>query len=137
MHFVSDPSSPIAAYPLGGTCWSGLVAENRLYLGGGSRKLHVFDVTTSLAEPLKPVAVIDTEDYVTKVLRVGNQLLLGEWEGYLQVVSLGQPLITSTHKFTEGGDIHDMLPRDDTQFLLATAQGLLRTTRDQVLKHYF
>ena len=97
----------------------------------------MFNVTSSLVDPLRPVAVIDTKDYVSKVLRVGNQLLLGEWEGYLQVVSLGNLLIMSTHKFSEGGDIHDMLAIDDTHFLLASAQGLLRTTRDQVVKHYF
>ena len=64
-------------------------------------------------------------------------MLLGEWEGYLQVVNLGNLFITSTHKFNEGGDINDMLAIDDTNFLLATAQGLLRTTRDQVVKHYY
>ena len=94
-------------------------------------------MTASLADPLRPIAVIDTKDYVSKVSRVGNQLLLGEWEGYLQVVSLGNLLITSTHKFTEGGDIHDMLAIDETHFLLASAQGLLRSTRDQIVKHYF
>ena len=97
----------------------------------------MFNVTASLANPLRPVAVIDTKDYVSKVLRAGNQLLIGEWEGYLEVVSLGTSLITSTHKFTEGGDIHDITAIDDTHFLLATAQGLLRTTRDQVVNHYF
>ena len=64
-------------------------------------------------------------------------MLLGEWEGYLQVVNLTNLPITSTHKFNEGGDINDMLAIDDTNFLLATAQGLLRTTRDQVVKHYY
>jgi hypothetical protein len=97
----------------------------------------LFDVTTSLSEPLKPVAVITTEDYVSKMMKVGNQLVLGEWEGYLQVVSLGNHLITSTHKFNEGGDINDMIAIDDAHFLLATAQGLLRATRDQVVKQYY
>ncbi len=128
--------SPIGTYPLGGSSWSGIIADNRLYLGGQTKKLHVFDVTTSLNEPLRPVAVIDTEDYVSKVLRVGNQLLLGEWEGYLQVVQLGSSLITSTHQFREGGDVHDMLAIDASHFLLAAAHGLLRTTKDHVVKLY-
>ena len=64
-------------------------------------------------------------------------MLLGEWEGWLQVVNLDNLLITSTHKFNEGGDIHDILAIDDAHFLLATAHGLLRATRDQVVKHYY
>ena len=86
---MADLSSPIATYPIGGVCWSGIIADNRLYLGG-QKKLHVFDVTTSLSQPLRQVAVIPTEDYVSKVMKMKNNLMLGEWEGYLQVVDLGK-----------------------------------------------
>ena len=75
-------------------------------------------------------------------MKVGHQLLLGERQGYLQAVHIskalvGNPLISSTHKFIEAGDIHDVLAINDTHFLLAAALGLLRTTKDQIVKHSF
>jgi hypothetical protein len=79
---VGDLTSPSATYPLGGFCFSGLITENRLYLGGG-KKLHIFEVTPSLTEPLTLVTQIPTEDYVNKILRRGDDLLLGKGEGYL------------------------------------------------------
>jgi hypothetical protein len=71
----------IASYPLGDWCCSGIIADNRLYLGGG-KKLHIFEVTTSITQPLMPVTVIDTASWVYKILRVGNELVLGEGDGY-------------------------------------------------------
>ena len=44
--------------------------------------------------------------------------------------------ITSTHKFTEGDDINDIIAIDDTHYLLAAWEGVLRTTKDQLIKHY-
>jgi len=82
VYSLSDPSSPIATYPLGGWCGSGIITDNRLYLGGG-KKLHIFEVmTTSSTQPLKPVTFIDTKDWVLKILRVGQELLLGQANGY-------------------------------------------------------
>ena len=82
VYSLSDPSSPIATYPLGGWCFSGIIADNRLYLGG-KEKLHIFEVmTTSSTQPLKQVTVIDTKGYVLKILRVGQELLLGQDYGY-------------------------------------------------------
>jgi hypothetical protein len=72
----SDHRSPIATYPLGGWCYSGMIIDDRLYLGG-DYKLHVFKVSTSLTQPLTPVTQITTEDWVYKILRVANELLLG------------------------------------------------------------
>ena len=60
VYSLSDLSSPIATYPLGDRCESGIITDNHLYLGG-IRKLHVFEVTTSLTQPLIPVKVIDTK----------------------------------------------------------------------------
>ena len=54
VYSVGDLSSPSASYPLGGFCSSGLITDNRLYLGGVS-KLHIFEVTPSLTEPLTRV----------------------------------------------------------------------------------
>ena len=38
--------------------------------------------------------------------------------------------ITSTHRFWEGGIIYDIVAIDDTHYLLAVDDGLLKTTRD-------
>ena len=76
MHSVTDLTSPSATYPLGYSCYSALIIENRLYLGG-VRELHIFEVTPSLTQPLTPVTKIPTEHTVYKILRVGDDLLLG------------------------------------------------------------
>jgi hypothetical protein len=81
VHSLSDLSSPIATYPLGGGCSSGIITDNRLYLGG-IIGLHIFEVTTSITQPLMLVAVIETMSCVYKILRVGHELLLGQFDGY-------------------------------------------------------
>jgi hypothetical protein len=73
---VDDLTSPSATYPVGDWCYSALITENRLYLGG-IYKLHIFEVTPSLTQPLTPVTQIATKDIVYKILRVGDDLLLG------------------------------------------------------------
>ena len=54
VYSMSDHTSPIATYQLGGFCYSCIIAENHLYLGGFRKKLHVFEVTTSFTQPLIP-----------------------------------------------------------------------------------
>ena len=76
VYSVGDLTSPSATYPLGEKCFSALITDNRLYLGG-DYKLHIFEVTPSLTEPLRPVTKIPTKYYVYKILRVGDDLLLG------------------------------------------------------------
>jgi hypothetical protein len=61
VYSMSDHTSPIATYQLGGECVSGIITENNLYLGG-EKRLFVFEVTTSLNQPLIPVEVIDTKN---------------------------------------------------------------------------
>ena len=73
---VGNLTIPLATYPLGNSCESALITVNRLYLGG-TCKLHIFEVTTSLTEPLTSVAKIPTKWSVSKILRVGDDLLLG------------------------------------------------------------
>jgi hypothetical protein len=73
---LSGKSSPIATYPLRGWCFSGIITDNRLYLGGNG-KLHIFEMTTSINQPLKLVTVIDSKPGVCKILRAGHELLLG------------------------------------------------------------
>ena len=82
VYSMSDHTSPIATYQLGGWCESGIITDNHLYLGG-RYKLHVFEVTTSLTQPLISVKVINTMDWVFKILRVANELILGGYRGYL------------------------------------------------------
>jgi hypothetical protein len=45
--------------------------------------------------------------------------------------------ISSSHKFLEAGSfIHDIIAIDDSNYLLATSNGLLHTTKDQLINHY-
>jgi hypothetical protein len=94
-------------------------------------------LNTSLTDPLTPVKVIDTKNWVCKILRVGNQLLLGERGGWLEVFDMNNSNITSSHQIKEGDHIYDILAIDDTHYLLAALEGLLKTSKDQLIKHYF
>jgi hypothetical protein len=78
VYSMNDLTSPSATYQLGdnGWCYSALICDKRLYLGGSSY-LHIFEVTPSLSEPLTPVTKIPTKGNVKKILRVGDDLLLG------------------------------------------------------------
>jgi hypothetical protein len=57
VYSLSDLYSPIATYPLGGWCVSGIITDNRLYLGL-YKELHIFNVSASITQPLKQVKVI-------------------------------------------------------------------------------
>ena len=47
-------------------------------------------------------------------------MLLGESNGWLEVVDINTSAITSAHKFTEAGyGIYDIIAIDDTNYLLA------------------
>ena len=76
VYLMSDLTSPIATYPLGGRCYSAMITDDHLYLGG-DKQLYVFKVTASLTQPLAPLKVITTKFDVYKILRVGIELLLG------------------------------------------------------------
>jgi hypothetical protein len=88
VYSMSDHTSPIATYQLGGKCCSAIIVDNHLYLGDVRKMLHVFEVTTSLTQPLVPVIVIGTESWVCKILRVRHELILGENNGYLEVFDI-------------------------------------------------
>ncbi len=47
VYSVSDYTSPIATYPMSGGCYSGMITDNLLILGG-MKKLYVLKVTISL-----------------------------------------------------------------------------------------
>jgi hypothetical protein len=114
---MSDLTSPIATYTLGEECYSGVIVDENLYLGGAN--LHVLKASSSLTQPLAPVTVITTKSFVKKILRVGSELLLGEYDGFLQVVDIKTSKITHTHKFTMGDSIFDIIAIDDTHYLIA------------------
>ena len=76
VYSLGDLTSPCATYPLDNKCYSALITENRLYLGGNN-ELHIFEVTPSVSEPLTSVTEILTKSIVNKILRVGDDLLLG------------------------------------------------------------
>jgi hypothetical protein len=71
VYLVSDITSPISTYSLSNECYSGIISDNRLYLGGFDY-LKIFELTTSVTQPLTPVAQIKTKDCVNKILRVGH-----------------------------------------------------------------
>ena len=135
VYSLSDFTSPISTIPISQerSLKSCIIIDDRLYLGG--ENIHVFKVTASLAQPLLPLTVIPTEEEVLKILRVGNELLLGEVNGYLEVVDVNTSKITSTHKFTEGGYICDIVAIDETRYLVAALHGLLKTTKNQLIRH--
>jgi hypothetical protein len=76
VYSLGDLTSPFATYPLDTFCYTGLISDNRLYLGG-EEMLQIFEVSPSLTEPLIPVTQIPTMQWVNKILRVGDDLLLG------------------------------------------------------------
>ena len=71
--------------------------------------------------------------------KVGQELVLGEFDGYLQVFNIRKLEITHTQQFEEEiGRIYDIIAIENSQhLLLAGYRGLLKATQDQVIKHYF
>jgi hypothetical protein len=97
----------------------------------------VYEVGPSFSEPLTLVTQIRTEMPVYKIVESGNELLLGEVSGYLQIVDLKGMKINHTQKFEEVGAIYDMVAINASQFLLAGVLGLLKTTKKKALRHYY
>ena len=99
VYLASDFTSPIATYVIPEKCWSGLIVNNCLFLGGGSSKIIVFEIGTSLTEPLKLLTSIKTEYSIIKVIKLGQELVLGEEYGYLEVCDIEKLEITHTKEF--------------------------------------
>jgi hypothetical protein len=116
---INDLTSPIASYPLNGQSFSCLVSENRLYINGGSI-MHVFEVSTSLTEPLVEVSQIIIAKYVMKIVREGSELLLGRSDGSLSVLDIESCKITHNHHFKEISSINDIIALDASHFLVGT-----------------
>jgi hypothetical protein len=62
---------------------TGLIADNRLFLGGNNTKIIVFEISTSLTQPLKRLASIETSSGIMKMMKLGKNIILGERRGYL------------------------------------------------------
>ena len=140
---VSDHKSPIATYELSDWCFSGIITDKHLYLSV-YKKLYVFEETTSIMQPLLPPKIIEIEAGAHKILRVGDELILGVVHyyisdfvfQYLQIFNIETSKITSTHLFIEGSTLNDMIAIDESHYLLACRHGLMKTTKDQLIKHY-
>ena len=68
---------------------------------------------------------------------MGDELLLGESGGFLEVFDINTCSITNYERFILGDSICDIIGIDDTHYLLATNNGILKTTKNQMLKHYY
>lgn len=63
VYLMSDLTNSIATYKVGikdkwDECHSGIIADNHLYIGGNYEILQVFEISSSLLQPLKPLANI-------------------------------------------------------------------------------
>lgn len=72
VYSLSEFANPLASYPIGGNCYAGVMIDSRLYLGDDECKLHVFEVTSSLTQPIEPITQIKTERAIFKFLKEGN-----------------------------------------------------------------
>lgn len=137
VYSLADLRAPIASYTLeiNGRS-SGLITNNHLYMTIDNLFL-VYKLNSSESEPLQLVAQTYTIWEVSKILRVGKTLLLGENFGFLEIFDLKTRKITHKSEFDEGGEIIDMVAIDEERFMLATIKGLLKVTKDQVIYHYF
>ena len=140
VYSMSDLTSPIATYEFPGDCCSGLIADNLLFFLGGFDYINiiVYQISTSLKQPLRQLAAIETHEWTNKIIKLGKELVLGEWDGYIQVFDIKNYTITHTQQFREIGNIKDMIAIEDSgQLLLAGDNGLLKATKDIAIKHYF
>jgi hypothetical protein len=97
VYSVSNHTSPIATYVLpGGRCSSGLIADNCLFLGGFDRNISVYEISTSLTEPLKPFAIIETSYHICKIIKVGQELVLAGDTAIISIFDIKNFKITQT-----------------------------------------
>jgi hypothetical protein len=57
-------------------------------------------------------------------------LLLGGLHGWLEVFNMSSATITNSRKIREGAEICDIVAIDESQILLASSDGILKTTQD-------
>ena len=64
-------------------------------------------------------------------------MLLGEDLGLLEVFNIKTSKVTTYNYFWLELNIYDIIAIDDFNYLLASNCGLLKTTKNKVIKHYF
>jgi hypothetical protein len=72
---MSDLTSPIATYDLPSNCYSGIIAERCLFLGvkdGNSNYIIVYEISTSVTEPLIKLYRIQARSDIFKMMNVGQ-----------------------------------------------------------------
>jgi hypothetical protein len=68
---------------------------------------------------------------------VGNQLILGMRGVRLKVIDIKSSNVTSSKRFKfKATRLFDVLAIDNTQYLLATDDGLFKTTKDKLIEDY-
>jgi hypothetical protein len=85
----------------------------------------------SLSEPLTFVSQIRTEMPVYKIVESGNELLLGEVSGYLQIVDFKGMKINHTQRFEEVGAIYDMVAINATQLLVSWCLRIIEDNQEK------
>ena len=56
----------------------------------------IYEISTSITEPLKKSATIINTEKIFKMIKVGHELVLGEKDGYLEVFDIKMFKITHT-----------------------------------------
>ena len=64
------------------------------------------------------------------MLRKGHELLLGEIDGWLEVFNISSGTITHSQKSRAQTAIFDIVAVDETHLLLASSDGILKSTKD-------
>ena len=95
---LSDLTLPKATYILPIDFLSALIADNNLFIGS-SGQIIVYEISASLTQPLKQLAIIKASRRITKMIKVGQELILGESPGYLEVFDIEKMKITHTKRF--------------------------------------
>jgi WD40 repeat protein len=112
----SDLNSPIATYDLPAKCWTGLTDKNYLFLGGKTSNIFIYEISSSdKKRPLNRKVTIQTKQPVFKIIKLGQELMLGEHTDYLEVFDIQSFEITHTKRFKKDiGFIFDMLAIEDS-----------------------
>jgi hypothetical protein len=112
----SDLNSPIATYDLPSNCWTGLIDKNYLFLGGDTSNIFIFEISSSDKKPpLNRKVTIQTKQPVIKIIKVGQELMLGEDRGFLEAFDIRNFEITYTKEFEEDMRyIIDMIAIEDS-----------------------
>ena len=87
VYSLSSLTLPLARFPNETTGQSGFILDNRLYLGGLD-SLAVLQISDSLPPPLSLVEKRKTYSAVRKIVRAGNELIMGEQAGFIEIYDI-------------------------------------------------